>query len=70
MNWHISCVLSKREDKEQLGVTSYVHLFEVRRQQLRWSPPRLDGLCRNRGVVEQGSQKMSSHICSPGLVSE
>ena len=28
MNWHISCVLSKREDEEQLDVTSYVHLFD------------------------------------------
>ena len=28
MNWHISCVLSKREEEEQLDVTSYVHLFD------------------------------------------
>ena len=28
MNWQISCVLSKREDEEQLDVTSYVHLFD------------------------------------------
>lgn len=28
MNRHISCVLSKREDEEQLDVTSYVHLFD------------------------------------------
>ena len=28
MNWHISCVLSKREAQEQLDVTSYVHLFD------------------------------------------
>ena len=28
MNWRISCVLSKREDEEQLDVTSYVHVFD------------------------------------------
>ena len=28
MNWHISCVLSKPADREQLEVTSYVHLFD------------------------------------------
>ena len=28
MNWHISCVLPKREDEEQLDITSYVHLFD------------------------------------------
>ena len=28
MNWHMSCVLSKPADREQLEITSYVHLFD------------------------------------------